>query len=516
MNFGAYLLGSLKVLDAHPGLAFFLELGLKAALLLLLAFLAGWLLRKATVARRHLLWCLCILALSCLPALLGAMPKLALGINADSPLWVPGPETGLSQAWHANIEHWWQVLLQVYLWGLFVLLLFTFSGLLRMLLLNRQASASAAPLAQQVLGELLAEELADINVSLREHPALVSPLSWGLLQPVIILPAASRVWPEDRLRHVLLHELGHIQRLDWITQLAGRYVCALYWYNPLAWLATRRMCELAEQACDDAVLLQAGRNADYAAALVSLAGAASETHSRHYLAQAMAGSFLGSRVLAILDNNRARSVNDSVWVIRSVLLVFLLTALLAALTVTQVTAPFAGSAAPGSFFSVQFLPARMSSMVELPQSVALPSPPPVPDIRLAALETVIIQAPVLPAATVDLREAAEVSLLVIDLAELPVAGFGALEPFERRFPAYPRAAEQRGIEGHATIEYELSAEGQVRNPVVLESSPGGIFEQSALHAIRGYRYTPPTVNGTPVGIKGLRTRFVYRLNPDPG
>ena len=53
---------------------------------------------------------------------------------------------------------------------------------------------------------------------------------------------------------MLAHELAHVLRNDWLSQLSAELLRALYWFNPLVWLASRRLREESERACDDAVL----------------------------------------------------------------------------------------------------------------------------------------------------------------------------------------------------------------------------------------------------------------------
>ena len=79
-------------------------------------------------------------------------------------------------------------------------------------------------------------------------------MTWGVLRPVILLPADAAGWPEERLTMALLHELAHVKRWDCLTQLIARAACAVYWFNPLSWLALARVRSEQEQASDDLAL----------------------------------------------------------------------------------------------------------------------------------------------------------------------------------------------------------------------------------------------------------------------
>ena len=104
---------------------------------------------------------------------------------------------------------------------------------------------------------------------------------------------------------MLLHELAHVKRWDCLTQTVARIVCALYWINPLVWLAARRMCVERERACDDLVLNGGCKASDYATHLVEIAR--TFRHMPQWPAIAMArSSQLQGRIAAIVDASRAR------------------------------------------------------------------------------------------------------------------------------------------------------------------------------------------------------------------
>lgn len=121
-----------------------------------------------------------------------------------------------------------------------------------------------------------------------------SPLTLGLFKPTIILPVdIGQQLTEKQLRLVLLHELAHIQRRDILWNWLAYGITLLHWFNPLIWLASKRMKADMEMACDAKVLahLSTQDRNDYGLTLINL----SQLPSKH-------PSF--SHGLGILENHR--------------------------------------------------------------------------------------------------------------------------------------------------------------------------------------------------------------------
>lgn len=198
----------------------------------------------------------------------------------------------------------------VYLWaggGILVLLALVLAVLRtrRLRRLGRPAPVETRIMVWQLAARLGLRR----QVTALELAGNVMPMTFGVLRPVILLPASAADWDADRLRAVLLHELAHVKRHDCLTQLVARCACALYWFNPLAWVAARRLRLERELACDDLVLASGSRASDYASHLLeiarglrvgALAGVASIAMARP--------SQLAGRLLAVLDGSRARDV----------------------------------------------------------------------------------------------------------------------------------------------------------------------------------------------------------------
>ncbi len=134
------------------------------------------------------------------------------------------------------------------------------------------------------------------------------PLTWGVFRPVVLLPDDAESWDEPRRRMVLLHELAHVKRFDWLTQMIGQLACALHWFNPLVWFVARRMQVDREQACDDMVLAAGASPKEYAMELLHFA---SQLKFRSFSALAAVPmarqTSLEQRVRGIMDGKRRRA-----------------------------------------------------------------------------------------------------------------------------------------------------------------------------------------------------------------
>ncbi len=145
------------------------------------------------------------------------------------------------------------------------------------------------------------------RVKLIQSAGSAMPMTWGALRPVVLLPAEADAWSGKRLRAVLLHELAHVSRHDYLTQLVGRLTCAVHWFNPLVWLAARQLRHEREIACDDHVLRAGSRPSDYAGHLLEVARVLKAGAMAPAASVAMAhSSKLGERLGALLDARRER------------------------------------------------------------------------------------------------------------------------------------------------------------------------------------------------------------------
>lgn len=343
-------------------LAVLFDLTLKGALILVLAGLLTALMKRASAATRHLVWCLALCSVLMLPTLTLALPTWRLSVLSEIP-YVRAATTALDQgsppaqaevsggaasravppapmtpavsqtapepavsvreeaaprparevvvgmftsAYEGALTVPWTIwLLCIWLVGVAVVLFRFLIGAGGVGWFAYRARPIRDPvwtdLAREIGGRVGLRRRVRLLRSLRT----AMPMTWGVWRPVVLLPVRADDWSEARRRCVLTHELAHIKRWDCLTQTLAQLACAISWFNPLVWMAARRMRHERELACDDFVLRGNVRPSDYATHLLEIARTTRTTLLVPLGAVAMARpSQLEGRVLSILDAAR--------------------------------------------------------------------------------------------------------------------------------------------------------------------------------------------------------------------
>lgn len=87
---------------------------------------------------------------------------------------------------------------------------------------------------------------------------------------------------------------------------------------------------------------------------------------------------------------------------------------------------------------------------------------------------------------------------------------GPLVAMFRAQPNYPTRAAQQGLGGYVDVQFDVTANGQTANAIVLRASHT-IFESAALEATNRLRYKPRVVAGVAVATAGIRYRFTFKM-----
>jgi beta-lactamase regulating signal transducer with metallopeptidase domain len=298
------LLDFLLRIDRSPAAA----LAFRSTVAIALAFAVAVAARHARASLRHLAFAALFGFLLLLPVASWFLPRGIVNVpapgaasNGVAAASVPGTVVPATAAATQRVDLA-RALAMVYAGGVGLALLSLLAGIVRLRNLARS-------------GEVWLDGTARMNeiafaAGIR-RPVLVTlsgklsvPMTYGFARQIIILPAAARGWSADALQRALRHELEHVRRDDWAAQLLARVAVAIYWPQPLVWIAWRRFCLEAERACDDAVVTMGTPSEDYAEQLVALARG---LRAPLVPALAMAGpSKLGLRVRAILDPRQPR------------------------------------------------------------------------------------------------------------------------------------------------------------------------------------------------------------------
>ncbi|HJW14278.1 MAG TPA: M56 family metallopeptidase [Thermoanaerobaculia bacterium] len=322
-----------------PGIAFAADIALKATFLFSITALAVAALRRCGAATRHFVGTAGLIGALALPLLTLALPRLEVPLL---PPLVPeaGKETALSRpqagppsarrlreeipaaaskipeseaAWiPATMEEtppapparvpWIPLALAAWAAGTLLVSFRLAIGLHRVRGIRREASPLRDAEWIEEMEHLSRQLAVRRPVELFESRQVPVAITSGLLRPFLLLCRQARLWAAERRRVVLLHELAHVRRGDWIWLLLAETSLALYWWHPLAWVLTSQIRRDGEKACDDLVLAAGTKPSVYAGHLLGIFRSLSA--AAHPVAPAVASarpSHFEGRLRAILD-----------------------------------------------------------------------------------------------------------------------------------------------------------------------------------------------------------------------
>lgn len=91
-------------------------------------------------------------------------------------------------------------------------------------------------------------------------------------------------------------------------------------------------------------------------------------------------------------------------------------------------------------------------------------------------------------------------------------GEGDYLPIVKVAPIYPNRALTRGIEGYCVVQYTVTKQGTVKDPVVIEDQcTSSLFYSASLNAALKFKYKPRIMDGEAVEVPGVQNKFTYEI-----
>jgi TonB family protein len=473
----------------------------KGGAILVLLWMLTPLLRRSSASVRHVVWTLGMAALLVLPALEWVWPAERTMVVA-MPVHVPLERAAVTVG--SGSTSWSALLVRVW-------------AMVGILLAARLAASWLR--IRRITGRARA-----MGGEIYETGEIAVPMTWGLWRYKILLPEAASGWPEDCRAAALLHERAHGERKDGLTQLIAQLACCFHWFNPLAWLAERRMAAEREGACDDLVVARGFRPSEYAGHLVSVAQALSgPLHLR--AAVAMGGrSRIEQRVRAILDVHLRRGAlgfrRTGILAAIALCAILPLAALRAQSTgaVTGVLYDPSGAVIPGAdlvllkgqhginrktssageFHFDDLAPGGYELRIRVPGFAEAAVPVRVTGGRVQHIYPMLRMGEVSDRIEINASRPAGAASPQATPRRIRVGGL--VRPprlLHRTIPEYPRSVEEAGVAGTVHLSAAILANGSPGNIRVVHS-PHPELSAAAQRAFEQWRYEPAALNGKPI------------------
>lgn len=168
---------------------------------------------------------------------------------------------------------------------------------------------------------------------LQEHPTfrkirvkstkyIHSSMTYGVLNPVILLPEDVESITDEDLDYILYHEYTHIRRFDALTKFILCFVTCLHWFNPLVWVMYIMFNRDIELICDECVILNFGEESrsQYAHSLIDMQEDVTSFCPNALLCSNFSKNAIEERIVSIMKTKKYRLITSLIGVLVVVLL----------------------------------------------------------------------------------------------------------------------------------------------------------------------------------------------------
>jgi TonB family protein len=424
--------------------------------------------------------------------------------------------------------------------GVAVRLLWLAAGVLRLRALRRRSAgqeSSAFADLQRAVG---------VRARILWSAEVHHPVTFGVLAPVVLLPAALKAVDLAAQHAVVAHELSHVKRRDWLWVLGEEIVRSVFWFHPAIWWLVSRIQLARETVVDELSILVTNARRTYLETLLAFADDAGLASSSAFSAR----RHLFHRVMLLSKEDGMSSTR--VAIASSVLVLALGTGTWGAMTAFPLHGPDVQSQTPPrdpltpdahhrvaqqywdkankdtTLTAAQKLDVIAKGIAADDRALAM-NPDYVPALtykglflrmraaltedaherevllrqadelrdKVAALRGPTMPPPPPPAPGSEMTEEYKQALARLNPIRI---GGGIAPPAKVRDvkPVYPDEARASGVQGVVIIEALIDTDGSVADARILRSVP--MLNDAALTAVRQWKFRPTLLNGTPQSV----------------
>ena len=194
----------------------------------------------------------------------------------------------------------------IWMFGVLLIIVYRIYGYSKIRSLIRQAHLLVETSWETKIKEMMQKIGIKKKITFLQSRGIDSPAVIGFLKPILLIPVSFFMGVESIcMEAILLHELAHIKRYDYLVNIIQLIVETLGFFHPAVWWISRQIRRERENCCDDFAVEILGDKLIFAKALVQL----EEMRQHTVLVTAANGSNLSNRISRLLGNKS--NINDS-------------------------------------------------------------------------------------------------------------------------------------------------------------------------------------------------------------